>query len=211
MGSENATCTRRGLGIGPRNSFSVPGDSRRHERSARLQGQAAGAAARMPKLIGVADSSPLGEQREQATLAEDRAGGLQGIGVGLTAPHRKGPEPHEQPAIPGLDQLGFRHEAHVSRGADAYEEGIPEALMVGGDDGLAAQRNVVRARDVHAKPQTTQRRHQPAHEGVEKSRHTLLAREEVTSSFVMRGNLQAFPVAPNGVPTSGSRTEELTE
>ena len=96
IGSENATCTRRGIGRPARKSFSVPGDRARHERGAGLEREPAGAAARVAELVRVAHAGALGEEREQAALAQDRAGGLEGVGVGLAAPHGEGAEPHQQ-------------------------------------------------------------------------------------------------------------------
>ena len=90
-----------------------------HDRRALLERQPPGAALGVAQLVGVADAGALGEEGEQAALAQDRAGGLERVLVGLAAAHREGAEPHEQPAVARLDQLRLGHEAQVAAGADA--------------------------------------------------------------------------------------------
>jgi uncharacterized protein YjbJ (UPF0337 family) len=75
-------------------------------------------------------------------------------------------------------------------------------LWLGAMIAAPAVRDVVRARDVHAKPQTKQRRHQPANEGVQRSGDPFLAREEV--SFLVRHVRQ--PTSVSGRAKWGTQT-----
>jgi uncharacterized protein YjbJ (UPF0337 family) len=131
------------------------------------------------ELVGVANAGAFREEREEAALAQDRPGGLERVLVGLPAPDREGAQPHQQAPVARLDQLRLRHEAHVAARADAHEEGVPEALVVGGHDRRSLARDVLRARHVHAEIQAEEGRHDSAHERVQPARNTLLASEPI--------------------------------
>jgi hypothetical protein len=111
------------------------------------------------ELVRVAHAGALREEGEEAALAQDRAGGLERLGVGLPAPHRERPEPYEQRAVAGLDQLGLRHEAQMPPRADGNEERVPEALVIGRDDRGSLGRDMLGAGHVHAKPDPQERGH----------------------------------------------------
>jgi hypothetical protein len=118
--------------------------------------------------LRVAHAGALREEREQATLAQDRARGLERIGVRLAAPHRERAESDEQPAVARLDQLALRHEAHVPARAGGDEEGVVEALVVGRNDRRPLGGDVLGARDVHAEVDAHERDDQGTDEGVER-------------------------------------------
>ena len=155
-GSARRTRPGRGeaCGSGPRKRSSVPVIAAGHDRRARLEREPPGPAVRRAELLGVADARALGEQRQQPALAQDLARGLERLGVGLPAAHREGAEAHEQPAVASLDQLGLGHEAHVAPGADADEERVPEALVVGRDDRRARRRARARRRSTRSRNQS---------------------------------------------------------
>ena len=116
----NATCTRRGLGIGPRKSFSVPVIAVGHQRRARLERQPARRRAwggPAPPGRGCAcprGTAPAGRPARRITRAVSSASASD-----AAAPHREGPEAHQQPPVARLDQLGLGHEAQVPARADA--------------------------------------------------------------------------------------------
>ncbi len=90
----NTIRTLRGSG---HRRFSVPVMVAGHQRRAGFDGEPGGAALRRTEAL-VADPGALGEQRQRVAAGEDRAGGVERVGVGLAAPDRESTEPQEDPA-----------------------------------------------------------------------------------------------------------------
>ena len=94
--SPNDTATFLGLGIGPSQSRSVPvmaaGTSGAPASIARRAAPRRGS----PSSPGSRTRVPSGNSDEQSAVVEDRPCGGQRVGVGLAAPDRERPEPHEQ-------------------------------------------------------------------------------------------------------------------
>src|ERR1039458_3309859 len=118
--------------------------------------------------IGLLDARALGEHDQQPALLKNQPRGLDRVGVGLAAAHRKGAEPWEQPAEWATKELRLGHVAHVATGSDREEERVEKALVVRGDDRRALGRDVLGVRDANAEPKPQQRHHEQPHERVKR-------------------------------------------
>jgi hypothetical protein len=179
IGSANATLHPLGPGERSREQPVGARERGRHQRGARLECQPTGAPPGRAEGIRVPHPGALGEQREQAVLAQDLASGLERVLVGLAAPHRERSQAHQQAAPPALEQLGLAHEAEVAGGGDGDEERVPERLVVGGDDGRAGRGDVLGTRDQQPEVHPQEGHEDRPHERVERPRDPLLAGDPV--------------------------------
>ncbi len=69
-----------------------------------------------------------------------------------------------------LEELGFAHEADVPARADGQEEGVEEALVVGGDDECALARHAVDTGYMHVEVEAEQGPDEAAHDRIEQAR-----------------------------------------
>ena len=127
---------------------------------------------------------PSGNRARSPALAQDLAGRLHRVVVGLAPAHREGAEADQDRALPPLEELVLAHEAEVPAGAQTDEERVPEALVVGGDDGGPVRGDVLDAGHVHPEVEPEQGPDDGEHDRVEDLRDPLLSR--VLVGFLVR-------------------------